>query len=62
MYQLGFFFVPFVCVAFSAICSSSQFRCNNLQCIDAARKCDGVSDCLDRSDEINCGEFGIKGF
>lgn len=35
-------------------CMANEFRCNDGSCIRAAFKCDNVTDCLDRSDELNC--------
>lgn len=35
-------------------CEEHQFQCNNGLCIDSADQCNGVKDCLDESDEIQC--------
>jgi len=34
-----------------------QFRCNNDRvCLPVSKQCDGVNNCGDNSDELNCGE------
>lgn len=35
-------------------CMVNEFRCNDGSCIQAAYRCDNVSDCVDKSDELNC--------
>ena len=37
-------------------CSQTQFQCANGQCIPGPFKCDGIAECRDRSDEVNCGK------
>lgn len=29
-------------------------------CVDKLRKCDGVSDCIDNSDESNCSKYSLS--
>ena len=43
--------------ASARLCQPSEFRCDNGQCIDFRRKCDGRPDCSDSSDEYNCGKM-----
>ena len=35
-------------------CSALQFACEDGSCVDWFRKCDGVADCSDNSDEDRC--------
>ena len=37
-----------------ASCSSSQFKCNNGNCVSSSYKCDKYDDCGDNSDEFGC--------
>ena len=45
----------------SASCSSSQFKCNNGNCVSSSYKCDKYDDCGDNSDEFGCGKVGCDG-
>lgn len=38
-------------------CTASQFKCRNEQCVDSSARCNGVNDCSDHSDELNCREY-----
>lgn len=38
-------------------CSPREFQCLDGNCIAAAFKCDGDSDCGDESDELNCSKY-----
>ncbi|XP_064421137.1 kunitz-type protease inhibitor 1a [Latimeria chalumnae] len=40
-----------------ALCSSSQFRCENECCIDDGLECDGQTQCDDKSDEAFCDDL-----
>ena len=47
----------FVCAYFSVLreCDASEFRCNSGQCIKISDRCNLKADCVDGSDEMNCG-------
>uniref|UniRef100_A0A182JW00 Uncharacterized protein n=1 Tax=Anopheles christyi TaxID=43041 RepID=A0A182JW00_9DIPT len=36
-------------------CRSNEFTCDDNQCIDQDRQCDGVPDCSRGEDELECG-------
>ena len=36
------------------------FRCGNGNCVGTSEICDGVNDCQDWTDEMECGEFALK--
>ena len=38
-------------------CNSSQFRCDSGQCVTVRSMCDGISYCVDGSDQANCCEY-----
>lgn len=37
-------------------CSAEEFMCDNNDCIHKSWTCDGDADCVDNSDEQNCGK------
>ena len=38
-------------------CPDDMFECKqSKKCIDTRKKCDGIDDCGDNSDEIECGK------
>ena len=36
-------------------CSTSQFTCNNGQCVPLSSRCNNDGECNDGSDELDCG-------
>lgn len=43
-------------------CGFSEFRCNDgNSCYNTSNICDGYFDCIDHSDEVNCGKCGNNG-
>ena len=41
-------------------CSSEHFACDNGFCIPMKKRCDAIEDCLDGSDEQDCGKLIIR--
>ena len=41
-------------------CNSEQFACNNAFCIAMEKRCDAIEDCVDGSDEQDCGKLIIR--
>lgn len=40
-------------------CSPQEFLCGDGTCISSSFRCDGDTDCIDNSDEANCGKFNL---
>ena len=40
-----------------SVCGSAYYRCANGQCIDYPARCNGFLDCIDETDESDCGSF-----
>lgn len=38
----------------------TEMPCDDGQCISLRRKCDGIADCYDSSDEFDCGKGKLK--
>lgn len=43
-------------------CQYYQFKCDDDECIDQRRQCDGRRDCQDGSDEYNCRMYRTYNF
>lgn len=63
-----FLFLPFLISAeinaavkdvqqFNKLCRDKDFICDNGECIRKEYLCNNVTDCMDKSDEIDCGKF-----
>lgn len=40
------------------ICTAGYFQCeNDTLCVKQGKNCDGIPDCPNSSDEVNCGKF-----
>ena len=41
-------------------CGPHEFQCRNEMCISADFVCNGVNDCFDNSDELDCGKLKMS--
>lgn len=53
------FNVKFFSTSSSQECSSDKITCKNGLCKPKFWKCDGVNDCGDNTDELNCGKHSL---
>lgn len=53
-------FANFTCPQVGRICFANQFSCSNGLCIPEFWKCDGVDNCGDNSDEIQCKKAACR--
>ena len=43
----------------SPVCASTEYRCECGDCIPFQYRCDGVPQCRDFTDEMDCGRFSL---
>lgn len=43
----------------NSTCNPSEFKCDGRKCLSNSKRCDGVVDCRDYTDEKNCRKFLI---
>lgn len=55
--------VPQIKLVFLAVfpnCTTEEWQCENRQCIRSNQHCDLIQDCIDGSDERNCGKIVLS--
>lgn len=40
-------------------CGDYAFPCDGGRCVPNSYRCDGVNDCVDKTDEVNCTDPGV---
>lgn len=53
-------FVSSLLVPLPAFCQADELECANHECVPRDRWCDGEADCIDSSDEWDCGELLVS--